>query len=66
MTDEETALVVDKQLVEFSRHRSGNAQAFGGPRHDGSECLGPMFASDRKAARLDLPSAADLCIDDGL
>ncbi len=66
MADEKAALVVDQQLVEFGRHLPMNAQPFGSTRHNAIERLGPMLATDGDAARLDLPGAADIRIDDGV
>ena len=66
LPDEKAALVVDEQLVKFGYHRSGNAQPLYGALNNTIKCLGPMFAANGDAARLDLPCAANLRVDDGL
>ena len=65
MADEKAALVVDQQLIELGCDRPLDAQPLGRARNNVVECLGPVFAADGNAARLDLPGAADVRIDHG-
>ena len=66
VADEETALVVNQELVELGRHLPGDAEAICGLLHDAAKRFRPMLAADADLARLDLPGAPHLGVDDGV
>jgi hypothetical protein len=55
VADEETALVVDQQLVQLSRHTGTCAQPGGRTLDDACQHLRPMFARDVHPTGTDLP-----------
>jgi hypothetical protein len=64
VTDEEAALVVDEQFVEFGRDRLIDAEPLGGQRDGPVERCLPVLAIEAHAIRPDLPCAPHARIDD--
>ena len=66
VADEETALVIDQQFVQFRRHRFRHTEPGRGADHDGIQALRPVLPLNADPIGVDLPGPPDIGVDQGL